>query len=64
MASSEEKENLTTLQKVSEILHISHCNRNCYNLDDEVALLQIVLKHHGEDRRLDIDTVKTEEDRQ
>ena len=62
MASSEE--NLTTLQKVSELLHISHCNRNCYNLDDEVALLQIVLKHHGKDRRVDIDTVKTEEDRE
>ena len=60
MASPEE--NLTTLQKVSDFLQISRLNINCYNLDDEVALLQIVLKHPGEDRRLD--SVQTEEDRQ
>ena len=62
MASSEE--NLTALQKVSKFLHISpNIKIICYNLDDEVVFLQVVLKHHGEDRKDDVDTVKTEEDR-
>ena len=61
MATPEESENLTTLQKVSDSLHISHWNINGYNnLDDEVALLQTVLQ--GEDRRLD--AIQTEEDRE
>ena len=63
MATPEESEKLTTLQKVSDFLHISQWNIDGYNnSDDEVALLQTVLKLPGEDRRLD--SVKTEEDRE
>ena len=58
------EENLTTLQKVSDFLHNCHWNISYY-LDDEVALLQIVIKLPGEDRGVGcVDTVETEENRE